>query len=52
VEKQVLHEMHVERALGTKEELRKEFKKRVKKVVRRMFHTPRSRSFFLLNTPH
>ncbi|KAH9966066.1 60Kd inner membrane protein-domain-containing protein [Russula dissimulans] len=33
VEKQVLHEMHVERALGTKEELRKEFKERVKKVM-------------------
>jgi len=33
VEKQVLHEMHVERALGTKEELRKEFNERVKKVM-------------------
>jgi inner membrane protein COX18 len=34
VEKQVLHEMRLERVSGTKEELRKIFGERVKKVVR------------------
>ena len=39
VQKQVLHEMRVEQARGTKEELRKVYDERVKKNVRHLFHS-------------
>ncbi len=39
VEKQVVHEMHVERVLGTKEELNRKFRERVQKVVRSYPHS-------------
>lgn len=39
VEKQVLHEMRVEQPRGTKEELRKVYSERVKKIVRHLFHS-------------
>ena len=37
VQKQVLHEMRVEQPRGTKEELRKMYSGRVKKIVRHIF---------------